>query len=348
MHQLIVNNGYVGNLQFFYDCQDAATKDSEENHTIAGEQSHDFRSNSEDDDDLGIGEDETHSTTKSNEDTLHALILQKENSREAVHGCVAVSIAWSNSVFSQTPTEDIILERGANIFQTEDVEVLKSWKNGIAKTKQSVVGYEETVDSVDAGGVSDINTSLEDRNVEGETTYIGDNLTKQVNEEIQVSCLKADQKRAYSIVIGHLCAELRGENPTQLLMQLTGEGGTGKSKVIQKITDTFDALGAQTRLLKGAYTGIAACSIGGATLHSLCGIPVRGKQPSMTTLNKLILVWQNVWYLIIDEYSMISRSFLSQISSTLSLVMDRVQGYVNALPFGGLMVIICGDFHQLR
>ncbi len=32
----------VGNLQFFYDCRDAATKDSEENHTIAGEQSHDF------------------------------------------------------------------------------------------------------------------------------------------------------------------------------------------------------------------------------------------------------------------------------------------------------------------
>src|SRR5258708_35461233 len=86
MHQLIVNNGYVGNLQFFYDCQDAATKDLEENHTIAGEQSHDFRSNSEDDDDLGIGEDETHSTMNSNEDALQALILQKENSREAAHG----------------------------------------------------------------------------------------------------------------------------------------------------------------------------------------------------------------------------------------------------------------------
>jgi len=80
---------------------------------------------------------------------------------------------------------------------------------------------------------------------------IGDELSKPVNHEVQVSCLKSDQFRAYSIIIGHLCAELRGENPSQLLMQLTGEGGTGKSKVIQMVTETFDNLGAQSRLLKG-------------------------------------------------------------------------------------------------
>jgi len=33
----------IGNLQYFYDCRDAATKDSEEMNSIAGQQSHDSR-----------------------------------------------------------------------------------------------------------------------------------------------------------------------------------------------------------------------------------------------------------------------------------------------------------------
>src|SRR5258708_1912030 len=223
---------------------------------------------------------------------------------------------------------------------------MKSWKKAIQKTKQAVESYEETVDTEDAGGVSKINTLLEDRKDEGKMTYMGDVLTKEANKEVDDSCLKPDQHRAYSIIISHLRAELQGQKPTQLLMLLTGEGGTGKSKVIQMVTETFDDLGAHSQLLKGAYTGIAACTIGGTTLHSLCGVPVKGKQPSTTTLNKLILMWQNVRYLIIDEYSMISRSFLTRISSTLSLVMDRVRGYAEDLAFGGLNVIISGDFHQ--
>ncbi len=335
----------IGNLQFFYDCRDAVTKDSDEDGITAGDQSLDSRSYS-DEDDLGIGEDDTHSNSNLNEDTLQALLLQKENTREAQHGRAAISIAQSLGVFSRTPRDDIIFETGASKFQSKDIEAMKSWKKAIQKTKQPVESYEETVDTEDAGGVSKINTLLEDRKDEGKMTYMGDVLTKEANKEVDDSCLKPDQHRAYSIIISHLRAELQGQKPTQLLMLLTGEGGTGKSKVIQMVTETFDDLGAHSQLLKGAYTGIAACTIGGTTLHSLCGVPVKGKQPSTTTLNKLILMWQNVRYLIIDEYSMISRSFLTRISSTLSLVMDRVRGYAEDLAFGGLNVIISGDFHQ--
>jgi len=75
----------IGNLQFFYDCRDAVTKDSDEDGITAGDQSLDSQSYS-DEDDLGIGEDDTHSNSNSNEDTLQALLLQKENTREAQHG----------------------------------------------------------------------------------------------------------------------------------------------------------------------------------------------------------------------------------------------------------------------
>ncbi|KIL62630.1 hypothetical protein M378DRAFT_45379, partial [Amanita muscaria Koide BX008] len=81
--------------------------------------------------------------------------------------------------------------------------------------------------------------------------------------------LNTDQLRALDIVRGHLSATASSEDTAQLLMQLVGEGGTGKSRVIQTITRVFELSGIETSLRKGAYTGIAACLIGGRTLHSL-------------------------------------------------------------------------------
>ena len=42
-----------------------------------------------------------------------------------------------------------------------------------------------------------------------------------------------------------------------LQMVIHGEGGTGKSRVIQTITKMFEQKAASTALLKSAYTGIA-------------------------------------------------------------------------------------------
>ncbi|KIL66817.1 hypothetical protein M378DRAFT_49822, partial [Amanita muscaria Koide BX008] len=81
--------------------------------------------------------------------------------------------------------------------------------------------------------------------------------------------LNVEQRRAFDIVVGHLNASEKSDNTPQLLMQIIGEGGTGKSRVIQTITEAFEGAGLQSRLLKGAFTGVAACLIGGQTLHSL-------------------------------------------------------------------------------
>jgi hypothetical protein len=49
---------------------------------------------------------------------------------------------------------------------------------------------------------------------------------------VDPSCLLKDQRRAYDIIDWHLSETLAGRNPPQLLMQIPGEGGVGKSKMI--------------------------------------------------------------------------------------------------------------------
>ena len=98
---------------------------------------------------------------------------------------------------------------------------------------------------------------------------------EQVDKEIaavDASHLLTDQRRAYDIITSHFMGVEMGVEMPQLLMHIAGEGGTGKSMVIQTITDFFTARGAQNTLVKGMYTGITASLIRGSTLHMLMGL----------------------------------------------------------------------------
>ena len=86
---------------------------------------------------------------------------------------------------------------------------------------------------------------------------------------VDPSLLKTDQLCGYGIVTWHLDQTLAGVNPPLLCMILYGEGGTGKSKVIQAIMDTFTQQCACYMLLKSAYTGVAAFLIDGKTSHTV-------------------------------------------------------------------------------
>jgi hypothetical protein len=50
-------------------------------------------------------------------------------------------------------------------------------------------------------------------------------------------------------------------------MLMQGKGRTGKSKVIQTVTEMFRQKGAMFMLLKSVYTGIAASIVDGKTTH---------------------------------------------------------------------------------
>ncbi|KAF9780858.1 hypothetical protein BJ322DRAFT_978412, partial [Thelephora terrestris] len=60
--------------------------------------------------------------------------------------------------------------------------------------------------------------------------------------------------------------------PPPLRMILYGEGGTGKSRVIQTITESFAARGVSHMLVKAAYTGVAASLVNGKTTHVIASL----------------------------------------------------------------------------
>ena len=97
-----------------------------------------------------------------------------------------------------------------------------------------------------------------------------------------------------------------------------------------------------------APTGVAAHTIGGQTIHFALKMPIQhgyrtdNAQLSSATLRKLRLSYNNKHTIIIDEISMVSAFMLEQIHLRLQFIKD------NELPFGGMNVILVGDFFQLR
>jgi ATP-dependent exoDNAse (exonuclease V) alpha subunit len=125
---------------------------------------------------------------------------------------------------------------------------------------------------------------------------------------------------------------------------LTGQAGTGKSYLLGKIIE--DAERRNIRVSRTASTGIAGTHIGGTTIHSWSGIGIKTK----LTTEDLFKVKNNRFssakivktdLLIIDEISMLSANTLDNVDEVCRFVRGKSQ------PFGGIQVIVCGDFFQL-
>jgi hypothetical protein len=76
--------------------------------------------------------------------------------------------------------------------------------------------------------------------------------------------LNEEQSLAFRIIADH--ADSHDKPPLQ--MYIGGSAGTGKSRVIDAVRDLFSSRGEGHRIKFCAYMGIAACNIGGMTLHS--------------------------------------------------------------------------------
>jgi PIF1-like helicase len=100
-------------------------------------------------------------------------------------------------------------------------------------------------------------------------------------------------------------------------------------------------------LIKSAYTGVAASLIGGKTTHKLAHLTTRSQTKlSGQMIAKLQSFWRDKKYLIIDEYSMISKSFLAKLACNISIGMGVPVSDQGRYTFEGLNVILCGDLHQ--
>lgn len=126
----------------------------------------------------------------------------------------------------------------------------------------------------------------------------------------------------------------------------TGAAGTGKSFIIKVLQDVMEHLGKSDKIAFTAPTGVAACNIRGMTIHSWAGIGL-AKDPLHILVGRVhsnrdaSKRWKETEILVIDEVSMLS----SDILEALSEIGKRIRN--NPKPFGGLQVILCGDFFQL-
>ncbi|KAG0609116.1 hypothetical protein M758_8G159100 [Ceratodon purpureus] len=145
----------------------------------------------------------------------------------------------------------------------------------------------------------------------------------------------------------------------------SGPGGTGKTVVLREIVEFFKwrfdkhhsdylHLGHTCgcfacNVAITAPTGIAAIPIGGSTLHRATGIgiPRRPRDFNRMWDKPIRLKWRNLSVLIIDEISMVSAELLEYLEQTIRRIRTKKVNLPGE-PFGGLQVIIAGDFFQLQ
>ncbi|KAJ5832484.1 hypothetical protein N7474_000795 [Penicillium riverlandense] len=128
----------------------------------------------------------------------------------------------------------------------------------------------------------------------------------------------------------------------------TGSAGTGKSvlmrEIIQKLRVKYKR--EPDRVAVTASTGLAACNIEGVTLHSFAGIGL-GKEavPELVKKIKRNQKARNRWLrtkvLVIDEVSMVDGDLFDKLED----VARRLRN--NGRPFGGIQLVVTGDFFQL-
>ena len=137
----------------------------------------------------------------------------------------------------------------------------------------------------------------------------------------------------------------------QLVMNLTGAGGCGKSFVLnasRSMCEQFCKVIGQpfnsSVFIITATTNSAAAQIDGDTIHTIAGLR---RKFSMIFKNGQI-DWKLAKILFIDEISLFSIADFKKLDRYLRHLMAQFNSDALKLPFGGLQIVFCGDFCQLN
>ncbi|KAG8690965.1 hypothetical protein FRC09_011781, partial [Ceratobasidium sp. 395] len=170
------------------------------------------------------------------EEMIERAALELENHREIVHGV-----------------------------QASDLRMLKSWRT-LLKQDAEAIRCSHGSTNPQGTSASNDNGTVEvltfDNNANNVSDMQDELLLAPFNpaELIPHAELFPDQQRAFGIFRWHLMRMLYAQEhgltnkPPQLCLLMIGEGGTGKSRVIQTITEEFRRLGIEDRLMKAAFT----------------------------------------------------------------------------------------------
>ncbi len=125
---------------------------------------------------------------------------------------------------------------------------------------------------------------------------------------------------------------------------LTGEAGSGKTYLLNQYIHYLKAHKVEVAVT--ASTGIAATHLQGTTIHFWSGMGVKDHLTQkdlekLRTDERIKRHYKKTKVLIIDEISMLHQYQLD--------MLDTIARYILEcdLPFGGIQVVLCGDFFQL-
>lgn len=197
----------------------------------------------------------------------------------------------------------------------------------LGKRKLTGVNREAQAKRAMLGGEREARGATQGKEKEAETKEVPDSEKLLINPRL--SNLSEEQLRVMDLV-------RQGES-----VFFTGSAGTGKSFLMRRIIGMLPP----HTTYPTASTGAAACLIGGTTLHSFAGIGT-----GSGTLEQCIALasrehkavhWRRCCCLIIDEISMVEGKYFDKLEAVARAVRKSKK------PFGGIQLVLCGDFLQL-
>jgi ATP-dependent DNA helicase PIF1 len=127
---------------------------------------------------------------------------------------------------------------------------------------------------------------------------------------------------------------------------LTGPGGSGKSFLLKYFIDWFNFEDENSKIFVTSTTGLSSLLINGMTINRYSGIGIGDKDieiyyKKIIKMKNLRSRWLSTKVLVIDEISMMDPDIFDK----LEILARKIRK--NDTPFGGIQIILSGDFLQL-
>lgn len=193
----------------------------------------------------------------------------------------------------------------------------------VGNVNMQQVGAPPSQYTPDSNATSASNTNLLMSMIPGNPNFLKD---------VDLSGLSPAQEEAIKAV-------LDGKN-----ILLTGSAGSGKSHTIRRIKEIYEKKHLNIGIT--STTGASAILIEGSTIHSWAGIGICStKESALKRVQTYKAPQQRIMstsLLIIDEVSMMSDIILDILDHVFRIIRNCSKA------FGGMQVLLCGDFFQLK
>lgn len=337
----------LDNIQNQHECFDSVKKKREEENQNVVEAGAfvEHAGSHELDEDEDVPKEIPGAIPEPTEAEINANIAREFSADDTLFADVAINIAMDKGIFDDDPIATVWRHIAEQATYEDMVQYshLAKLMQAVTKGPQNADKCAEIEPRIGNGIISEDSNGFkmrEDNGSLGEVEYL--------------SVLNVEQLRAHDIVTNHLKAHLRGFNPRQMLINVMGQGGTGKSTLLNAITTTFEKLEVLHLLAKTAMSGVAASLIGGTTLHWFGALPVReipqsdvwpNNSSKKTKDRRKANILPPLW-LAIDEIGMCTHDLFTLLSQVAGMTRAQDSATDSTAPFGGLNILLMGDFHQ--